>query len=346
MSKQYLATFGSDNHSGVSPEVMKAIMGANVGHVPAYGHDPYTKEAEDLFRQEFGENISVFFVFNGTGGNVAALSSIAQPFHSIIMPDTAHVHTTEVGAVYALTGCKPLLIPSEDGKITPDEISQKVEEETRLSYHSTLPRIVCISQTTEVGTCYTQKEMQRISEACKKHNLLLFVDGCRIFNAAAAQNMPLKAYGKDAGVDVMMFGGTKNGLMGAESIIFFHPKLGENFPYFHKQRLQLASKMRYISVQYIPFLRDEVWKKNAEHANRMTARMAKGLGQIPGIVFKQKVESNQIFLEMPKEAIKELEKDFLFHFKKGLVRLVTSFDTPEKEVDLFVEKAKMLLVRR
>lgn len=341
--KKILASFGSDNYSGVSSEVMQALQEANQGHVPSYGKDPYTAEAIKLFREEFGEETQVFFTFTATGANVASLASLTRPYNSIIMASSSHVHTLEVGAVYAHTGCKSLIIPSQDGKIYPEQIAEKVKEETHFGPHATIPKVVSLSQSTEVGTVYTLREIQLIAETCRRHHLYLHVDGCRLFNAAVALDIPLRSFGKEAGIDVLVFGGTKNGLMSAESVLFFKPELAEHFAYIQKQRLQLTSKMRFLSAQYIPFLKDELWKKNAVNANEMAKLLADGLKQFPFVEFTQKVESNQLFLKIPMPLIKKLQEEFLFLVyddKKPVIRMITSFDTTQEEVDLFIEKVK------
>lgn len=336
-------SFGSDNSSGVCQEAMRALEKANHGHVPSYGGDSYTKEAIELFKKEFDKKIEVFFVFNGTGANVAGLRALTRPYQSIICAQTSHIYTQETGAAFAQTGCKILPVPSTNGKITPDGIEEVLRQERFWRHHATMPKVVSVSQSTEFGTIYTLKELQDISKFCNKNDLLLHVDGCRIFNAAAALDCPLKALGREAGVDVMSVGGTKNGLMYAEAVVFFNTTYAKDFSYIQKQSLQLASKMRFISAQYIPFFKDKIWKKNASHANEMAHILASCLETIPSIEFAQKVETNQLFLRMPKKAIAALKKDFLFYVwnePMNEIRMITSFDTTLKEVKSFIEHAK------
>lgn len=343
----FLGCFASDNFATVSEEIMQYLQEINKGHAPSYGSDSYTALAKKLIQQEFEEDCEVFFVFNGTGANVASLTSMTSSFHSIICADTAHIQTQETGSIYAHSGCKLLLIRSLDGKIKPDQIVSVFNREKFWKHHATEPKVVTISQSTEYGTIYTLDEIQAISSTCKELGLFLHVDGCRLYNAAVALNCPLKALGKKAGIDVLSLGGTKNGLMCAEAVVFFNRDLAAHFPYYHKQTLQLASKMRYISGQFIPFFKEGLWKKNAKVANGMTELLAEGLKQFPKLLFAQKVETNQIFLRLPKEEIvRELRKKFLFHVWNDIhqeIRLITAFDTQEKEVKSFIEEMGKLL---
>jgi threonine aldolase len=338
--KKYLASFGSDNFSGVCPEVMDSLMQANKGHVPAYGLDPYTEEAIKAIQQEFGKTTQVFFVFNGTGANISALKSVLSSHESVVCAETAHIYTQETGAIFDQIGCKVLPIPSENGKIRPDQIETAVQKERFWGRHATSPKLVSISQSTEYGTLYTLEEIRQISKKCRQLNLLLHVDGCRLPNAAVALKAKLGQFNGTLGIDILCFGGTKNGLLGAEAVLFFDPSLAKNYELVQKQLLQLASKMRFLSAQFLPYLKDEVWKKNASHANKMAQKLAAGLKQHPEIDFAQKVESNQLFLRLPKALLKALEKDFFFYVwdeKMNEIRMITSFDTKEKEVDLFLK---------
>jgi threonine aldolase len=338
-----LISFASDNYSPVCPEAMKALIEANQGPAPSYGNDLYTKKATDLFKTEFDKNIEVFFVLNGTGANVTALCALLEPYESIICAETAHIVTQETAAIYTQTGSKIISVPSIDGKISPESIVEAVEREQFWGPHSTLPKVVSISQTTEYGTLYTLKQLQEISEVCKQYALYLHVDGCRLYNAAVALGCSLRALGREAGVDVLSLGGTKNGLMLAEAVVFFNRACAQDFAFIRKQRLQLVSKMRYVSAQYIPFLKDKVWKKNALHAHKMAQKLYLGLKQLPKVEFSQKVETNQLFIRLPKAVIKKLSKEFLFHIWNdplGEIRLITSFNTTEKEVQAFVKQTQ------
>ncbi len=342
----YLGCFGSDNFAPVCEEVMRELLAVNHGPVPSYGKDKYTETAIDLIKQEFEQACDVFFVFNGTGANISALKCLTRSINAIICADTSHIHTQETGAVYAHTGCKLLLIPSKDGKITPEEIAERVEKESYWGRHATKPKVVSLSQATEFGTVYTLAELQRISETCKKHALLLHVDGCRLYNAAVALDCPLQALCREAGVDVLSLGGTKNGLMLAEAVVFFNQTYSDDFAYIQKQTLQLASKMRYISAQFIPFFRDKLWHRHAAHANAMAQRLAEGVSNIPGVLLSQKVETNQLFMQLPKDVITMLRKDFFFHVwneSLGQIRLITSFDTAAAEVDAFLQRLQQSL---
>jgi threonine aldolase len=339
-------SFASDTFAPVCEEAMQAIIAANKNLAPSYGSDLYTQRAIELFKQEFDPAIEAFIMLSGTGANVTALKAILRPYESIICAETAHIFTHETGAIYANAGCKLIPLPSVDGKITPDAIADAVQKEQFWGLHSTQPKVVSISQSTEYGTIYTLKELHRISEMCKRHNLLLHIDGCRLYNAAVALDCPLKSLGREAGVDVLSIGGTKNGLMLAEAVIFFNPALAKNFEYVRKQNLQLVSKMRYLSAQFIPFFEQRLWKRNATHANQMARRLYEALKQLPHVTFSQKVETNQLFVILPRKAVEELSKHAIFYIwdePKGEVRLITSFHTKTEEIDAFVQAIKHLV---
>lgn len=344
MSIEILGSFGSDNHSGVCKELIQAISDANHDIAYAYGADVYTKCAKEVFKEVFGKECEAFFVFNGTGANVSALRTILGRADSIICADTAHIQTQETAAIYALSGSKLLTIPSPNGKISPEDIEKAALKESYWGIHASIPKVVYISQSTEFGTIYTVEEIRQISAMCKRYNLLLFVDGCRLANAAASLNVPLKSFGRELGIDAMAFGGTKNGMMFGEAVLFFRQDLAELFPLMQKQSLQLSSKMRYISAQFIPYLEKELWHRNAHHANTTAKHLADELKKIPAVAFSQKVESNQLFFSVPDHWIPELKKHFIFHVwdTKPTLRLITSFDTKEEEIKAFVSQVKKL----
>lgn len=344
MSIELLGFFGSDNHSGVCKELMQALSEANQGTAYAYGGDPYTKRAKELFKKSFGKECEAFFVLNGTGANVSALRTILGRAHSILCADTAHIQTQETAAIYALSGSKLLTIPSSNGKIGPEEIEKTFLKESYWGVHASIPKVVCISQSTEFGTIYTLEEIKQISAICKRYNLLLFVDGCRLANAVESLRVPLNSFGSSLGIDVMTFGGSKNGMMFGEAVLFFRQDLAEFFPFIQKQSLQLLSKMRYISAQFIPYLEKELWKRNAEYSNNMAKHLEDELKKIPGAAFCQKRESNQLFFSVPDHWVEELKKHFIFHVwdTKPTLRLITSFDTKEEEISAFVSHVKKL----
>ncbi|HEY5823041.1 MAG TPA: aminotransferase class V-fold PLP-dependent enzyme, partial [Cyclobacteriaceae bacterium] len=292
-----MKTFASDNYAGVHPEIMQALVNANQEHAGSYGSDEYTEKAIKKFKTFFGENIEVFFVYNGTGANVLGLSALTQSVNSIICSDGAHINVDESTAPEKFTGCKLVTIPSADGKITAEEAEQKIQ---RLDdQHHPQAKVISISQTSEYSTVYTVEEIKALSAVAKKHNLYLHMDGSRIANAAVTLSKSFREFTVDAGVDVLSFGGTKNGLMFGEAIIFFKPELATNFKYIRKQGMQLNSKMRFISAQFEALLSNDLWKRNASHTNNLAKLLEKGLKEIPQAIITQKVEGNGVFLTLP-----------------------------------------------
>jgi len=302
--------FASDNSSGVHPAVLKAIASANSGHVTAYGNDLYTESAVKKFKKIFGKNIEVFFVFNGTAANVLGLKQVTKPFNSIICAETSHLNHHECGAPESFIGCKLITIPTRNGKLTPKQI-----EKYMVGFgneHESQVKVVSITQPSEFGVLYTKKEIKEIAKLTHKYNCYLHVDGARISNAAAAMNSGLKEITKDLGVDILSFGGTKNGLLGGEALIFFNKKLAKDFKYIRKQGMQLASKMRFVAVQFEALLTKKLWLKNASHANKMTKLLASKLKEVPKVKITQKADTNTIFATIPKRFIKPLQKKILF----------------------------------
>lgn len=331
-------SFASDNNAGVHPEVIKAIRAANDGHVIAYGGDQITARTVKLFHKHFGPDIAVFFVFGGTGANVLGLKSITQSHHAIICADTGHVNVDECGAPEKFTGCKLIALRTQDGKLRPEQIKPLLSEIG--SEHHVQPRVISISQVTEVGTVYTKKELKTLSSFAHDNGLLLHVDGARIANAAVSLNASFKEITADAGVDVLSFGGTKNGMMYGEAVIFFDEELAEDFKYIRKQGMHLPSKMRYISAQFEALLSNNLWKRNATHSNRMAQLLANELAKIPKIKITQPVESNGVFAILPSKFISRLQKKYFFYVwdeEISEVRLMTSFDTTERDIQDFVK---------
>jgi len=339
-----LISFASDNYSPVHPDVMDAIVKANSGQAKAYGEDEYTKLSDDIFKKHFGESIDVYYVFNGTAANVLGLKALTEPFHSIICAETAHINGDECGAPERFTGCKILAIPSTDGKITIEQIKKYLYHIG--NHHRNQPKVISITEPTEYGTVYTPKEIKKIADYAHENGLYLHMDGARLSNAAAALNVPLREITIDVGVDVLSFGGTKNGIMSGETVIFFNkPDIGYNFKFIRKQGMQLVSKMRYISAQFIAFLSNDLWLKNAKHANEMAKILENELKSIPKIKITQKVETNVVFAIMPKECISQVQEKYPFYIwdaEISEVRLMTSFDTKKENILEFVKYIKQV----
>ncbi len=322
------AAFASDNNAGVHPKVLEAIAAANEGHVIAYGDDPYTEAAVELFRKHFGKDVDVYFVFGGTGANVLGLKAVTESHHAIICAETAHINVDECGAPEKFTGCKLLPLPTKDGKITVDQIRPFLDD---VGFeHHVQPRVISISQATEMGTVYKPQELKKLSDFAHKNDMLLHMDGARIANAAASLKANLSAITRDVGVDVLSFGGAKNGMMYGEAVVFFDQSLAKDFKYTRKQGTHLPSKMRFISAQFDALLSNDLWRKNAAHANSMAKLLAQELERIPLIEITQKVESNGVFARLPKKYIANCRSNTFFYVwneETSEVRFMTSFDT-------------------
>lgn len=344
MSKVTKRSFASDNNAGVHPRVMEAIAAANEGHVIAYGDDPYTARAVEKFHEHLGNDAEIFFVFGGTGANVLGLKAMTQSHHAIICAETAHINVDECGAPEKFTGCKLLPVTTADGKVTIDHIKPLLHE---VGFeHHVQPRVISISQATEMGTVYTPREMKALAAFAHDHDMLLHVDGARIANAAASLKVRLRAITKDVGVDVLSFGGAKNGMMYGEAVVFFDRTLAQDFKYTRKQGTHLPSKMRFISAQFEALLSGNLWRENAAHANRMAQLLAGELGKIPHVRITQKVEANGVFAVVPKKYIAKLQKKYFFYVwneQTSEVRFMTSFDTTEADIADFVGLVKRTL---
>ncbi len=333
-------SFASDNNSGIHPAIIKALSEANEDHALGYGEDDITEKAVEKFRNIFGRETDVFFVFNGTGANVLSLISLVKPYQAVICPCTAHVNVDECGAPEKQIGCKFLPVETSDGKLTVDGIKKYMYGFGEV--HHVQPKVISITQTTEVGTLYTIEEIKAIADFAHKNNMFLHMDGARISNAVAALGCSFKEMTVDAGVDVLSFGGTKNGLMFGEAVLFFNRNT-EEIKYIRKQTTQLCSKMRFISAQFLALLEDDLWKKNALQSNNMAKLLAEKLKDIKEVTVTQKVESNGVFAIIPEYVIHPLQKEFFFYVwdeSKSEVRWMTSFDTTEKDVDAFVAALK------
>ncbi|MFK0570467.1 threonine aldolase family protein [Endozoicomonas sp.] len=335
--------FTSDNASGVCPEVMSALVAENAGHAGAYGNDALTCEAIEMVKQALGRPAEVFFVYNGTAANTLACKAALRSIDSIVCPDTAHIVTNEVGAPVNATGSRVITVKSTHGKIVPEQILKASQDESWWGMHATRPRLVSISQSTEWGTVYSLDELAAIKTVCTELGMLLHVDGCRIYNAAVALDCTLEEMCEH--IDILSLGGTKNGLMFGEALVFFNTEAADGFLHLRKQGLQLHSKMRFISAQFKALFTDELWKKNAARANSMTSLLVEGLSQCPDIELVCPAETNQAFFSIPTELAVQLQaiKDFYQNGPQpGVYRMVTSFDTTEEEVKSFVQEAKVL----
>jgi threonine aldolase len=317
---------------------MEAIARANQGHVVAYGDDAYTRSAVKKFEEHFGPDIAVFFTFNGTGANVLSLQSLTRPFHSVFCSDYAHIYTDECGAPEKHSGCKLIPLPQQDGKITMEGI--------RHAYHGigdehhSQPRVISITQSTEMGTVYTPDEIRAITHFAHEHEMFLHMDGARIANAAVSLGQSLRQATRDLEVDVLSFGGTKNGIMGGEAVVFFQPGLSTDFLYLRKQGMQLASKMRFIAAQFEALLTNDLWRRSAEHSNRMAGLLEKEIRRIPGVKIVWKVEANGVFVQIPRHAIERIKQRYFFYTwieEESIVRWMCSFDTTEQDIGKFTE---------
>lgn len=335
-------SFASDNYSGVHQKILEKIIEVNNGHVSAYGADEITQEAINSFKEIFGD-VEVFFVFNGTGANVLALEGMKNKVSAVITPESSHIVQDETGAPSKITGMQLLTIPSTDGKLDL-ELAQKWLT-FKNNFHKPKADIISISQTTEYGTVYTTDEIKSISNFAKKNNMFLHMDGARISNAAVALGCSFKEISGDLGVDVLSFGGTKNGLMFGEALIFFNKELAKDFAWIRKQNLQLYSKMRFLSAQFIPYIQDNIWYECAKNANEIAQYLKLELEKIKIPVTKE-VLANAVFAILPEEIIPELQSHFYFYiWDENIheVRLVTSFDSTKEDVDSLIEKIKELL---
>ena len=347
MSKQRARrSFASDNNAGVHPEIVEAIRAVNDGHVVAYGDDDVTARVVKLFKKHFGKDVEVFFVFGGTGANTLGLKAITKPYNAVVCAETAHINVDECGAPEKFTGCKLISLPTSDGKLRVEQLEPLVH--VFGNEHHVQPRVVSISQATEMGTVYTKQELKAIAKFAHANNMLLHVDGARLANAAASLDASLKSITADCGVDVLSFGGTKNGMIYGEAVVFFDPKLAQDFKFIRKQGMQLPSKMRFISAQFEALLSGDLWRRSATHANRMARLLASELEKVPGgkISLTQPVEANGVFATLPKQFIPQLQKRYFFYvWNEAIseVRLMCSFDTTEEDIHDFVEVVRRVV---
>lgn len=344
-----LRSFASDNNAGAHPRILEALAAANTGTSPAYGTDPYTEEAEEALKRAFGPTARPWLVFLGTAANVLGLKCMVQPHQCVLCAKTAHIYCDECGAPEAVTGSKLMPLPSYDGKIRVEDCLPLLP--MRQAVHHTYPRVLSISQSTERGTVYTLDELRAVKAFCREHDLYLHLDGARLANAAAALGVSLKELTTDIGVDVVSFGGTKNGLLFGEAVVFLNDEIGHEFGYVRKQHMQLLSKMRYMAVQFSAYLKDDLWLENARAANRAAALLAERISGLEHVRIEHPVEVNAVFARMPKSVSAKLQEQFYFYVEEVLdadgkpsdfhvARLMTSFDTTDEDVIEFAEAVR------
>ncbi|MEV8625094.1 low specificity L-threonine aldolase [Streptomyces sp. NPDC051079] len=333
--------FASDNYAGVHPEVLAAIALANDGHQVAYGEDQYTEHLQRIMHSHFGPTAEAFPVFNGTGANVTALQALTDRWGAVICAGSAHINVDEGGAPERMGGLKLLTVATPDGKLTPELIDRQAwgwEDE-----HRAMPQVVSITQNTELGTVYTVDEIKAIVEHAHAKGMKVHLDGARIANAAASLDVPMRAFTSAAGVDVISYGGTKNGMMFGEAVVVLNPDAVSHMKHLRKLSMQLASKMRFVSVQLEALLAKDLWLRNARHANTMAQRLAAGVRGVDGVEILYPVQANAVFARLPHEVSRRLQERFRFYFwdeAAGDVRWMCSFDTSEDDVDAFLQALK------
>ncbi|MEZ0391005.1 MAG: low specificity L-threonine aldolase [Pseudobdellovibrionaceae bacterium] len=335
--------FGSDNHSGVHPKLMQALQHANEGHAPSYGTDSWSEKAILQFKKEFGEHTEAFFVFNGTAANVLSLRALVAPYQAVLCSDVSHLQMDECGAPEFFAGCKLLTLPSQQGKISLSTLKETLIR--RGDQHYSQAKVLSLTQPTELGTCYSLQEMRDIITWAHQENLWVHVDGSRLANAAHTLGVTFRQLTTDLGVDVVSFGGTKNGLMMGEAVLFLNSKLAENFKYIRKQSAQLPSKTRFLAAQFETYLGSGLWKEIAAHSCQMAERLYQGLQKNPGVQLTAPRESNAVFAKIPRDWVKKLREHFFFYVwdeKNFECRLMTSWDTTQEDIDGFLTLAQKL----
>lgn len=325
--------FVSDNTSGVDERIMKSLEMANRGQVLGYGEDEYTKKAIQMFKERLGQDIDVYFVFNGTGANVAVLKELSRSYNSIISSSVGHINVDECGAPESVVGCKIIGVEHKNGKIDVDDIQRELS--VKGSHHHSQPKAIYISQSTEFGSVYSIEEIKRISEFAHRNDMYVFVDGARIANAIASLGCTMREILVDTNIDAAVFGGTKNGMMFGEAVIFFNKELSKDFKYIRKNLLQLSSKMRFISAQFIAYLENDAWLENAKNANKMARVLAERCQSLNGFELEREVEANEIFLTVDSDYLKYMT-EYVWDAEKSQVRFVTSFNTSKEDIDGFV----------
>jgi threonine aldolase len=335
--------FASDNRSGVHPRMMKALESVNEGHAGSYEEDEASRRAKDVLRRHFGPDSESFFVFNGTAANVLAVRALCESWQAVLCSDASHLWNHEGGAPEALTGCKLISVPSQDGKLSLESLKGLLGE--RGNQHASQPRLVSLTQPTELGTLYSLDEVRAICAWAHAEGLLVHVDGSRLVNAAAALGAGLGALTTELGVDAVSLGGTKNGLMFGEAVVFLKPGLARAFPWLRKQNLQLASKTRFLAAQFEAWLGGDLWREIAQHSNLMAQRLEQGLRELPGVVIPRPTATNAVFARIPAAWIEPLRKTapfYVWNAKNSEIRLMAAWDTRPADVDAFVAAARAL----
>lgn len=335
-----MRSFLSDNNSGVHPKIFKAMEKCNVDHQLPYGQDVYTEKAIERFKEVFGKKVDVYITATGTATNVVGLSGLIRPFEGVICTDTAHINVDECGAFERFSGSKLLYVPNRDGKLYIEDIEKFLHSQG--DEHQVQAKVISISQSTEMGTVYTLNEIRELAEFAHENNLYIHVDGARIANAAVSLDVSFREMITDTGVDLLSFGGTKNGMMIGEAIVSFNSEISKNLKFIRKQGMQLISKMRFISSQFIAYFENDLWKENAENANKMANYLEERFKEISNINLCKTVDANMLFINMPKEWIEPLQESYSVYEENGEIRLVTSFDTTKKDVDKFIETIKQI----
>ncbi|MFI1993475.1 threonine aldolase family protein [Actinoplanes sp. NPDC020271] len=334
-----MSSFASDNYSGAAPEILAAIAAANVGHQVSYGRDEYTERLQGVFRAHFGDTARAYPVINGTGANVIALQAATDRWGAVICAGTAHITVDEGGAPEKVAGLKLLPVPTTHGKLTVDDIAREAwgfDDE-----HRARPQVVSLSQSTELGTVYTAAEIRAIADVAHGHGMRVHLDGARLANAAAHLGEPLRAFTTDAGVDILSFGGTKNGMLLGEAVVVLDPELDRGLDRLRKSSMQLVSKMRFVSAQFLALLDGDLWLRNAGHANAMATRLADRMRDLPGVEISHPVQANAVFVRLPEAALAELHGRFAFYdWPTGPARWMTSFDTTPDDVDQLAGAAR------
>ena len=333
--------FGSDNHSGISPEIMEAIASANVEHALAYGDDEYCRRTEQLFQDTFGPQARVYFVFNGTGANVLNIDAMCRSHHAVVCAETAHINVDECGAPQRIVGCRLLTVPTPDGKLTPQLVKTQLHG-FGFEHHSQ-PRAISITQPTELGTLYSLDEIRALANLAHSHNMYLHLDGARLANAAVALGCTFRQMTTDCGVDCLSFGGTKNGLLMGESAVILNPQLDVDLKYRRKQMAQLCSKMRFMAVQFEAYLTTGVWQRNAAHSNHMAQLLHNALLSIPQAKIMYPVQANSVFVKLPNKVWNALLNDYFFYLwdeEQDVVRWMCSFDTTEDDINNLIQALK------